>query len=213
MNAPEFKTLADPMFQSIFNKGESTMNDIICETTEEHSHPSTPSTTLISSSSPVDSVSTVSGVSGAVYAPMDTTPRPQAEQDNININLAVIQVTRALENLVTALRNAENPQANLEEAVSTALEQADWFTEKLHNTVQDSIDDKDFDYEIGSAVERYMRNEFDANDHVDFRDIVADRVDDLIDGIVEEKVEEAVEARLSELLEEKLKDANITINF
>ncbi len=75
---------------------------ITCETTEEHSH-AVPSTTIITSSTPCGEVphnptASVQGVSGAVYAPMDTTPRPQAEQDNININLAVIQVTRALEN-------------------------------------------------------------------------------------------------------------------
>lgn len=200
------------------NLNTPTQTQITCETNEEHSHPTpTPTSTTIITSSLGQAVP-ISGVSGAVYAPMDTTPQAQTpEQSTIKINLAVQQVTRAMENLVNALRTAENPQANLEEAVNTTLEQAEWFDGRvsayLDEKVEEYVNDKDFDYEIGNQVERYMRNEFDANDHVDFRDIVADRVDDLIDDIVSEKVEEAVEARLSEILEEKLANANITINF
>lgn len=201
------------------NLNTPTQTQITCETNEEHSHPTpTPTSTTIINPSLCESTQTqtVQGVSGAVYAPMDTTPQTP-EQSTIKINLAVQQVTRAMENLVNALRNAENPQANLEEAVNTTLEQAEWFDGRvsayLDEKVEEYVNDKDFDYEIGNQVERYMRNEFDANDHVDFRDIVADRVDDLIDDIVSEKVEEAVEARLSEILEEKLANANITINF
>jgi hypothetical protein len=214
MNAPEFKTLADPMFQSIFNKGESTMNDetteITCETGEER-----PSTTLISSSSPVDSVSTiVQGVSGATYAPMDTSPQAQTGLDPIAIlddMMARFQISMRL--MVTALQKQSNAQTDLEEAVSVALEQADWFRHRVEDSVTDAIRDTDFDYELGNSVERYMRNEFDPNDHVDFHDLVNDRVDDVIDGIVEEKIQDLLEERLADLLEEKLANANITINF
>lgn len=210
MNAPEFKTLADPMFQSIFNKGESTMNDqIICETTEEHSHPSTPSTTLISSSSPVDTLSTVSGVSGASYAPMDTSPKPPTSRlDDLTTLL-----NETLKQLVIELTNSKDQQTNLEEAVSTALEQAQWFKDRVEENCAEAIEQHDFDYEIGQNIERYMRNSFDATDYFDFEEEVKSRVEDEIESIIDGLVEEAVEARLADLLEEKLANANITINF
>jgi hypothetical protein len=212
MNAPEFKTLADPIFQSIFNKGEVNMNDetnaIDCQTGEER--PTTPPTTIPSS---LGQAVPIQGVSGNTYAPMDTTP--QAGLDPIAIlddMMARFQISMRL--MVTALQQTNtDQQTNLEEAVSTALEQADWFRHRVEDSVTDAIRETDFDYEIGNSVERYMRNELDINDHVDFNDLVNDRVDDLIDDIVSEKVEEAVEARLAELLEEKLANARITVNF
>lgn len=191
-----------------------TQTQITCETTEEHSHPT--STTVISSSQ--DNLGTnvpIQGVSGAVYAPMNTDPTPQQTglDPKAIIDEMMTQFQLKLNLLVTVLQKQANAQTDLEEAVSTALEQADWFTEKLHNSVQDSIDDKDFDYEIGNAVERYMRNGFDANDHYDFDAEVRSRVEDEVESMIDSLVEEAVESRLADIVEEKLKNANITINF
>lgn len=230
------RTLADPMFANIFNTavaepydadavrqalinhGERIMkeNQIVCETTEEHSHPATPSTTEPTPSTTIlnpslcesTQTNTIQGVSGAQYAPMDTTPQAQT-QPNANLNYLMAQLTTTLTNIIEELTKAKSEQTNLEEAVSTALEQADWFRERIEDSVTDAVDEKDFDYEIGNNVERYMRNEFDPDDHVDFRELVADRVDAIIDGLLED----AIETHLADILEEKLKNANITINF
>ena len=101
--------------------------------------------------------------------------------------------------------------------MSTTLENAQWFKDRVEENCAEAITDHDFDYEIGQNIERYMRNSFDANDHYDFdaevRSRVEDEVESVIDGIVEEKVQELLEERLADLLEEKLANANITINF
>jgi hypothetical protein len=211
MNAPEFKTLADPMFQSIFNKGELSMNAesnaIDCQTGEER-----PSTTIITSTpqtgQPVPN-QPVQGVSGNTYAPMDTTPKPPISR----LDELTTLLNETLKQLVIELTNSKDQQTNLEEAVSVSLEQADWFRHRVEEATSEHIDNMDLDYEIGNSVEHYMRHQFDVTDHVDFSDLVNDRVDDVIEDIVSEKVEEAVEARLADLLEEKLANANITINF
>jgi DNA primase len=217
MNAPEFKTLADPIFNSIINPRSNDMNgEIICETTEEHSHPST---TLITSTpqtgQPVPN-QPIQGVSGASYAPMDTSPTTQT-------NPQLTQLFKQLQDTITAIiqlsttHQQTQAQTDLEEAVSTTLENAQWFKDRVEENCAEAITDHDFDYEIGQNIERYMRNSFDANDHYDFdaevRSRVEDEVESVIDGIVEEKVQELLEERLADLLEEKLANANITINF
>ena len=212
MNAPEFKTLADPLFNSIINKGETTMNNestaIDCQTGEER-----PLTTLINPSLCESTQTQVQGVSGAVYAPMDTSPKTPEQDQNARVKMLMEMLTTTLNQLVKELQTPSQPQTDLEEAVTVALEQADWFRHRVEDATSEHIDNMDLDYEIGQNIERYFRNEFDPSDHVDFNDLVNDRVDDLIDDIVSEKVEEAVEARLADLLEEKLQNANISISF
>jgi len=185
-------------------------NTIICETTEEHSHPTT---SIITSSVPVDSVSTVQGVSGAVYAPMDTNPQPQKQDQNARVKMLMEMLTTTLNQLVKELQAPTQPQTDLEEAVSTALEQAQWFKEMVEDTAKDLVEEQDFDYEIGNNIERYFRNSFDPSDHYDFDAEVRARVEDEVESVIDGLVEEAVEARLADLLEEKLANANITINF
>ena len=208
MNAPEFKTLADPIFQSIFNKGEPTMNDetnaIDCQTGEER--PTTPPTTIPSS---LGQAVPIQGVSGNTYEPMDTTPKPPTSRLDDLTNL----LNETLKQIVIELHSQTDAQTDLEEAVSTALEQAQWFKDRIEENCADAIENHDFDYEIGQNIERYMRNSFDPNDHVDFEELVKDRVEDELESIIDGLVEEAVEARLADLLEEKLANANITINF
>lgn len=224
-------TLADPMFANIFNTavaepydadavrqalinhGERIMkeNQIVCETTEEHSHPATPSTTIHTSSlcestqTNATPPQTIQGVSGAQYAPMDTSPQPKETR----LDQLTTLLNETLKQIVIELTHSKDQQTNLEEAVNTTLEQAEWFRHRVEDSVTDAIRDTDFDYEIGNQVERYMRNEFDPDDHVDFRELVADRVDAIIDGLLED----AIETHLADILEEKLKNANITINF
>jgi hypothetical protein len=199
------RTLADPLFNSIINKGEPTMNDqIICETTEEHSH-AEPSTTLINPSL-CESAQTqpIQGVSGATYAPMDTSPKTPEQDQNARVKMLMEMLTTTLNQLVKELQTPTQPQTDLEEALSTTLEQAQWFRDMVEETCADRVSDLDFEYEINNAVEQEMRS-FDPNDHVDFDDLVRDAVDDKLEDIVTEKLEE--------LLEEKLANARITVNF
>lgn len=210
MNAPEFKTLADPIFQSIFNKGEVNMNDetnaIDCQTGEER--PTTPPTTIPSS---LGQAVPIQGVSGNTYAPMDTSPQAQTGLDPIAIlddMMARFQISMRL--MVTALQQTNTKaQPELADAVEQVLTQANWFDEM----VREKVDDMDFEYEIGQNIERYMRNSFDATDHYDFESEIASRVEDELESTIDGLVAEAVEARLADLLEEKLANARITINF
>ena len=187
------------------------MNDqIICETTEEHSHPST---TLINPSLCESTQTQVQGVSGAVYAPMDTSPKTPEQDRNARVDMLMEMLTTTLNQLVKELQAPTQPQTDLEEAVGTALENAQWFKDMVEETCADRVSDLDFDYEIGQNIERYMRNSFDPNDHYDFDSEVKSRVEDELESIIDGLVEEAVEARLADLLEEKLQNARITVNF
>lgn len=209
-----FKTLADPVFNSIINKGELTMNyesnAIDCQTGEERPLTYTPtaSTTLINpslcESTQTQTQVQVQGVSGATYAPMDTSPQTPEQQQNARIKMLMEMLNTALNGLFKELQTPSQPQTDLEEAVGTALENAQWFKEMVEDTAKDLVEEQDFDYEIGQAVAEEMRR-FDPNDHVDFYDLVSDAVDDKLESIVAEKLEE--------LLEEKLANARITVNF
>ena len=88
------------------------------------------------------------------------------------------------------------------------MNDAQWFKEMVEEKARDLVEEQDFEYEIGRAVEIEMRN-FDPNDYVDFDDLVCGAVADNID----DAVNSALDDRLETLLEEKLANANITINF
>ena len=203
MNAPEFKTLADPLFNSVINKGEPTMHNeptaIDCQTGEER-----PSTTLINPSLCESTQTQIQGVSGAVYAPMDTSPKTPEQDRNARVDMLMEMLTTTLNQLVKELQTPTQPQTDLEEAVTVALEQADWFRHRVEDATSEHIDNMDFAYEINNAVERELRG-LDINDHCDIDDMVRDAVDDKLEDIVTEKLEE--------LLEEKLANARITVNF
>lgn len=198
------RTLADPMFASIFNKGETTMNDIICETTEER-------TTDISTP-PVDNVSTpnqpIQGVSGASYAPMDTSPQPKESR----LDQLTTLLNETLKQLVIELNKQTHAQSqpDLADTVEQVLTQAVWFTEMVKESIEENHDIEDLvndrvDDSIGDKVDEYFNYNFSIEDHCDLNDIVGDAIYDRLDGIVAEKLEE--------LLAEKLKNANITVSF
>jgi DNA primase len=196
------RTLADPLFHSIINKGETPMSyestAIDCQTGEER-----PSTSVITPSEGVLGTNVpIQGVSGNVYAPMDTAPQPQDQ--NARVKMLMDMLTTTLNQLVKELQTPSQPQTDLEEAVGTALENAQWFKDFVEDTCAERVGDLDFEYEINNAVERELRS-LDINDHVDFYDLVSDAVDDKLESIVEEKLET--------LLEEKLANARITVNF
>jgi DNA primase len=211
----------DAVTQSLINHGKAIMNtqsQITCDTTEEWTEErkqafekasayEPPSTTLINPS--VDTQSTnqpVQGVSGAVYAPMDTSPQPQDK--NQRVAMLMDMLTATLNSLVKELQTPTQPQTDLEDAVNTALEQAQWFKDFVEETCAEKVGDLDFEYELDRAVENEMRN-FDPNDYIDFDDLVSSAVSDHID----DAVNSALDDRLETLLEEKLANARITINF
>ena len=187
------------------------MNDhIICETGEEHSHP-TPdpvSTTFINPS--VDSVSTsttatIQGVSGAVYAPMDTNPQPQETR----LDQLTTLLNETLKQMVIEITN-NKAQPDLPQAVETILQEANWFYDMVKETIEENHDieslvDDRVDDRVGSAVDEWFSYNFTLTDHCDIDDIVGDALDDKLEDMVREKVEE--------ILEEKLKHANITVSF
>lgn len=99
--------------------------------------------------------------------------------------------------------NAEDQ--SLQECVGSVLESAQWFREMVAEKVDELVEDKDFEYEIGDHVERYMRNEFSLDDHVDIHAEIESKIDEI--------VERAVEDKLTEVVEEALRNASIRINF
>ena len=207
MNAPEFKTLADPIFQSIFNKGELTMNDelnqIDCQTGEER-----PSTSVINPSlceSTQTQPQPIQGVSGAVYAPMDTSPQPQASR----LDQLAMQLQETIKQMVIEVNNTK-AQPELADTIEQVLTQANWFYDMVKETIEDNHDieslvDDRVDDRVGSAVDEWFSYTFELTDHCDIHDIVGDVLDDKLESIVEEKLEE--------LLAEKLANARITVNF
>lgn len=210
MNAPEFKTLADPAFASIFNnpQGETTMENttIDCQTGEER-----PSTTLITSSQPVvgeiptNTNAVVQGVSGAVYAPMDTSPQPQASR----LDQLAMQLQETIKQIVLEVNNTK-AQPELADTIEQVLTQANWFYDMVKESIEDNHDieslvDDRVDNRVGEAVDEWFSYNFELTDHCDIHDIVTDVLDDKLEDIVSEKLEE--------LLAEKLQNARITVNF
>lgn len=203
-------------------------NQITCETTEEHNHLYTPpepsSFSLGHLSSPPQTGHAVpnptpnqpiQGVSGNTYAPMDTNPQPTQPKQETTLDRLMDLLNATLREIVKEVQtqNANQTQPNLEETVSTIFQNADWFDRAMIERVSKTISENDFDYEIGNQVERYMRNDFDPNDHVDFAELVNDRVDDVIDDMVQEAVDRHLEEHLSQLIEDRLTNATIRIEL
>ena len=147
----------------------------------------------------------IQGVTGAVYQSVDTSP---TTDDNVRVNLALIQVTRALENLVTSIRESqsnqlttlitsldkrigENPpqNQNLQETVDLVLQQSTWFDNKvaeflktkddlIENVIEDVVRDR-----MDTAVNDWFNQEFQLHDYVD--------IDDLVKEVVEDKLRRA----------------------
>lgn len=184
----------------------STQNLITCETTEEHSHP-TSFTSVITSSPPVDNVSTsVQGVSGAVYAPMDTTPKQENQQ--------LTHLFKQLQDTITAIiqlsTTSQQTQPDLKDTIETTLQQANWFYDMVGEHIDENHDieglvDNQVDHRIGDAVDTWFSYNFAIDDHCDLNELVADAIDDKLEDIVTEKLEQ--------LLEEKLANATITVQL
>jgi hypothetical protein len=214
------RTLADPLFNSIINKGEPTMNDqptaIDCQTTEEWTEERkqafekasayAPSTSVITPSEGVLGTNVpIQGVSGNTYAPMATAPQPQASR----LDQLAMQLQETIKQIVLEVNNTK-AQPELADTIEQVLTQANWFYDMVKESIDDNHDieslvDDRVDDRVGSAVDEWFSYNFELTDHCDIDDIVGDALDDKLESIVEEKLEE--------LLSEKLANARITVNF
>jgi hypothetical protein len=102
----------------------------------------------------------------------------------------------------------EGVEKSLQDCVSTTLQQAEWFMEMVHEKAEELVDDKDFDYQIESAVESYFSNSFCLDDHVDITAEVESKVEDIAEDLIKDMVEE----RLAEIVSNKLQNLRITFD-
>ena len=204
------RTLADPLFNSIINKGEPTMNaesssQIVCKTTDEHEHTAPLTSVITPTEGVLGTFVPIQGVSGNTYAPMDTSPQPQASR----LDQLAMQLQETIKQIVIEVNNTK-AQPELADTIEQVLTQANWFYDMVKETIEDNHDieslvDDRVDDRVGSAVDEWFSYSFELTDHCDIHDIVGDILDDKLESIVEEKLEE--------LLAEKLANARITVNF
>jgi len=102
----------------------------------------------------------------------------------------------------------EGEENSLQECVETTLQQAKWFKEMVYERAEELVDDKDFAYEIESAVETHFSNSFSLDDHVDIAAEVESKVEDIAEGLLKDIVQE----QLEEVVAEKLQNLRITFD-
>jgi hypothetical protein len=103
----------------------------------------------------------------------------------------------------------EGDPPSLQECVTTTLQQGNWVKHMIEEKVQELIDDKDFAYDVESAVENYFSNSFSLDDHVDISAEVESKVEDIAEGLLKDIVQE----QLEEVVAEKLESASVSISF
>jgi hypothetical protein len=132
----------------------------------------------------------IQSVMGLQYTPMDTSPQAQ-ELSNLFVNLTATM--QAIIKLCVETQSKAQPQPSkeLNETVDTVLSEAEWFREMVGEKASDHIDNMDFEYEVGNHVERYFRNEFSLEDHVNIHDEIEREVSEVVERIVEEKLSNA----------------------
>jgi hypothetical protein len=97
---------------------------------------------------------------------------------------------------------------SLQETIELTLQQAKWFKEMVNERAEELVDDKDFAYEIESAVETHFSNSFSLDDHVDISAEVESKVEDIAEDLLKDIVEE----RLAEIVSNKLQSLRITFD-
>ena len=133
-------------------------------------------------------------------------PQPSGENPH-NIGDIINNICTQLQLLATVISQSKaQPEAgenSLQETVALVLQQADWFKTMVHEKAEELVDDKDFDYQIESAVETHFSNSFSLDDHVDITAEVESKVEDiaedLLKDIVQEQLEEVVAERLKSI--------------
>ena len=164
----------------------------------------------------------IQGATGAQYETIDlkkfesvTAPDAPLPQPTPDIHQLADQLTLTFNTLIKQLLDLQaqaqpvsSSSGDLQECVSTVLEEADWFDDRLDDKLTDLVDEHDFSHDVenavGSEVENYFSYNFSLEDHVDVYDLMRDAVDDKLEDMVQEKLEE--------ILTEKLQSATITFN-
>jgi len=150
-----------------------------------------------------------------------TTPQPSGENPHkpsqVNpeavIEDMVAKFSISLRLLLTTVisqskAQPEGAQESLQETVALVLQQSDWFKSMVHERAEELVDDKDFDYQIESAVETHFSNSFSLDDHVDITAEVESKVEDIAEDLLKDIVQE----QLEEVVAEKLKNLRITFD-
>lgn len=144
----------------------------------------------------------VQGASGFQYTPMDTSPEAQS------VSTLVQQLTQTFNQLLQAIaqqaKQPQQPSEGLQEAVDTVLQNAHWFKEMIAEKIDSVVEDRDFDYEIESAVESHFSNSFSLDDHVD--------ISSEVESAVENQIADVVEERLADIVRDKLQNLRITFD-
>ena len=139
----------------------------------------------------------------------DPTPLPPTP----TLESIVQNICTQLQLLTTVIKEKAGEGAgtdvpNLQDCVSTTLEQAEWFKEMVEEKAEELVDDMDHSYGIESAVETYFNNSFSLDDHVDITAEVESKVEDIAEDLLKDIVEE----RLAEIVSNKLQNLRITFD-
>jgi len=142
-----------------------------------------------------------------VNAPDPTPPKPDLDEIINTISAQLHLLASVIKEKGTNVPT-EGVEKSLQDCVSTTLQQAEWFKEMVHEKAEELVDDKDFDYQIESAVESYFSNSFCLDDHVDITAEVESKVEDIAEDLIKDMVEE----RLAEIVSNKLQNLRITFD-
>jgi hypothetical protein len=146
-------------------------------------------------------------------------PQPSQVSPEAVIEDMVAKFSISLRLLLSTIINQPQPQPepepeagtnvpSLQETVALVLQQGDWFKTMVYERAEELVDDKDFAYEIESAVETHFSNSFSLDDHVDISAEVESKVED----IAEDLLKDIVEDRLAEIVSNKLQNLRITFD-
>jgi hypothetical protein len=139
-------------------------------------------------------------------------PEPQPTlADIINTICTQLQLLATVINQTKAQPSTTPPEGDppsLQETIALTLKQADWFKEMVYERAEELVDDKDFAYEIESAVETHFSNSFSLDDHVDIAAEVESKVEDIAEGLLKDIVQE----QLEEVVSNKLQNLRITFD-
>lgn len=140
----------------------------------------------------------VQGASGFQYTPMDTSPQAQ------DLSNLFVTLTATMQAIAQQAKQPQQPSEGLQEAVDTVLQNAHWFKEMIAEKIDSVVEDRDFDYEIESAVESHFSNSFSLDDHVD--------ISSEVESAVENQIADVVEERLADIVRDKLQNLRITFD-
>lgn len=116
-----------------------------------------------------------------------------------DINTIINTICTQLQLLATVINSSatqtESENQSLQDCLDIMLQQADWLNAKLADVMDEHYNIGDLVSEgvndrLSSEVERYFNYSFDAREHFDIDEVVANAIDDKLEDIVAEKLEE-----------------------